>query len=48
MAQRTCVEIGAMALRDAGADPDAAAALRRGELAGSLRDLSRMALAAAP
>lgn len=28
--------------------PDAAAALRRDELAGSLRDLSRMALAAAP
>lgn len=41
VAQRTGVEIGAMAQRNAGAD--AAAALQRDEVAASLRDLSSMA-----
>ena len=41
VAQRTGVEIGAMAQRNAGAD--AAAALQRDEVAASLRDLSCMA-----
>ena len=41
VAQRTGVEIGAMARRSAGAD--AAAALQRDEVAASLRDLSSMA-----
>ncbi|WP_419199683.1 methyl-accepting chemotaxis protein [Pseudomonas putida] len=41
VAQRTGVEIGAMAHRNAGAD--AAAALQRDEVAASLRDLSSMA-----
>ena len=41
VAQRTGIEIGAMAQRNAGAD--AAAALQRDEVAASLRDLSAMA-----
>ncbi|MDH1551741.1 MULTISPECIES: methyl-accepting chemotaxis protein [Pseudomonas] len=41
VAQRTGIEIGAMAQRNAGAD--AAAALQRDEVAASLRDLSSMA-----